>query len=104
MGKRGASEPTGGDEADIFGPDDDDDGLDAPGDDDADQDGTPDCNDLCPDDPLKTEPGTCGCGVPDDDSDQDGTPDCDDRFSALLGFRELARPSRSARRRRCPPR
>jgi len=34
-------------------------------------------NDLCPDDPNKTEPGECGCGVPDGtcstiDSDSDG--------------------------------
>lgn len=34
--------------------------------------------DACPDDPDKTEPGECGCGVPDDDSDDDGTSDCID--------------------------
>jgi len=34
--------------------------------------------DNCPNDPDKTEPGVCGCGVPDTDSDQDGTPDCKD--------------------------
>jgi len=34
--------------------------------------------DLCPDDPAKTEPGVCGCGVADDDSDGDGTEDCID--------------------------
>ena len=34
--------------------------------------------DCCPDDPLKTQPGACGCGVPDDDSDYDMTPDCHD--------------------------
>jgi len=34
--------------------------------------------DLCPEDPDKTDPGTCGCGVPDTDSDGDGTPDCVD--------------------------
>jgi len=42
---------------------------------------TPDCpGDLCPDDPNKTEPGVCGCGVPDSttDTDGDGTPDCVD--------------------------
>ena len=43
-----------------------------------DGDSAADCVDGCPDDPLKTEPGICGCGVPDTDSDGDGTPDCDD--------------------------
>ncbi|MBX3439726.1 MAG: hypothetical protein KF861_19710, partial [Planctomycetaceae bacterium] len=35
--------------------------------------------DRCPDDPNKTEPGLCGCGVPDTDSDGDGTPNCNDQ-------------------------
>jgi len=34
--------------------------------------------DCCPDDPDKTQPGACGCGVADTDSDYDGTPDCHD--------------------------
>lgn len=34
--------------------------------------------DHCPDDPGKTEPGACGCGVPDTDSDSDGSADCVD--------------------------
>lgn len=34
--------------------------------------------DNCPNDPNKTDPGICGCGVSDDDSDGDGTPDCND--------------------------
>ncbi len=33
-------------------------------------------NDLCPNDPLKTSPGICGCGTPDTDSDGDGTANC----------------------------
>lgn len=37
------------------------------------------CNDACPDDPDKTEPGECGCGLADTDTDGDGTPDCDDQ-------------------------
>ena len=45
---------------------------------DADADEVVDCEDGCPDDPEKTEPGLCGCGTPDTDSDQDGTPDCTD--------------------------
>ncbi|MFZ1617033.1 MAG: alpha/beta fold hydrolase, partial [Flavobacteriales bacterium] len=40
---------------------------------DSDGDLTPDCNDHCPTDPLKTDPGTCGCGVADTDTDLDGT-------------------------------
>jgi hypothetical protein len=32
----------------------------------------------CPDDPNKTHPGICGCGVADTDTDSDGTPDCND--------------------------
>lgn len=43
-------------------------------------DGVPDCiADQCPDDPDKTAPGLCGCGVPDTDSDGDGTVDCNDQ-------------------------
>ncbi|HMO40268.1 MAG TPA: thrombospondin type 3 repeat-containing protein, partial [Saprospiraceae bacterium] len=38
----------------------------------------PVCQDNCPDDPNKTEPGICGCGTPDTDTDGDGTPDCKD--------------------------
>ncbi|MBL7964314.1 MAG: T9SS type A sorting domain-containing protein [Flavobacteriales bacterium] len=35
-------------------------------------------SDLCDNDPLKINPGQCGCGVPDTDSDGDGTADCVD--------------------------
>jgi hypothetical protein len=35
--------------------------------------------DQCPNDPQKTSPGLCGCGVADTDSDGDGTPDCQDQ-------------------------
>ncbi|MCH7701349.1 MAG: hypothetical protein IID37_06645 [Planctomycetes bacterium] len=38
--------------------------------------------DPCPFDPLKTDPGLCGCGVPDTDTDLDGTPDCNDACPA----------------------
>lgn len=43
---------------------------------DRDKDGTPDCNDGCPDDPNKASPGTCGCGVAEADSNGDGMVDC----------------------------
>ncbi len=43
---------------------------------DRDGDSVPDCLDGCPDDPLKLEPGSCGCGTPDVDSDSDGVLDC----------------------------
>jgi hypothetical protein len=45
---------------------------------DSDSDGTPDCNDGCPNDPNKIAVGLCGCGVQDTDSDSDGVPDCID--------------------------
>jgi hypothetical protein len=34
--------------------------------------------DCCPNDPAKTLPGACGCGVADTDGDSDGTLDCMD--------------------------
>ena len=43
---------------------------------DSDDDGTPDYQDGCPNDPGKTEPGVCGCGEPDIDSEPDGMIDC----------------------------
>lgn len=45
---------------------------------DSDQDGVLDCNDGCPLDANKTEPGICGCGTPDNDTDQDGLFDCEE--------------------------
>lgn len=45
---------------------------------DIDGDGVNDCDDLCLNDPDKSEPGVCGCGQLDEDSDFDGTPDCVD--------------------------
>ena len=46
---------------------------------DTDGDGTLDCQEYCPLDPNKLEPGVCGCGVPDVDSNHDGVLDCLDR-------------------------
>lgn len=45
---------------------------------DQDGDGTGDCGDECPNDPLKTLSGQCGCDVPETDTDADGTADCAD--------------------------
>lgn len=45
---------------------------------DGDADGVIDACDDCPDDPVKIEPGVCGCGVIEIDSDEDGAPDCAD--------------------------
>ena len=45
---------------------------------DADSDGLINACDGCPNDPAKTEPGICGCGVADTDTDSDGTADCND--------------------------
>ncbi len=58
------------------GTDDDCDGQVDDGD--TDGDGESNCADGCPDDPMKTSPGLCGCGVSDTDSDADGDADCRD--------------------------
>ncbi len=47
-------------------------------DEDTDEDGTNDCDDGCPTDPAKVEPGACGCGAVDGDGDADGAADCVD--------------------------
>ena len=46
---------------------------------DSDEDGTPDCEDGCPNDPEKTSPGNCGCGNPETPAtgDMDGSGDVD---------------------------
>ncbi|HVP09773.1 MAG TPA: thrombospondin type 3 repeat-containing protein [Phycisphaerae bacterium] len=49
---------------------------------DADGDGVSDSFDGCPNDPNKTAPGICGCGVADTDSDGDGLADCVDNCPA----------------------
>lgn len=45
---------------------------------DLDEDGVRGCADRCPDDPHKSQPGDCGCGVPDTDTDGDGSANCID--------------------------
>lgn len=52
---------------------------------DTDNDGTCDLVDECPEDPLKTVPGQCGCGVVDTDTDNDGIADCIDDCPELVG-------------------
>ena len=42
----------------------------------------PAVTDLCPNDPLKTEPGVCGCGVQDEDTDADGVVNCPVKIKA----------------------
>ncbi|MCB9665873.1 MAG: hypothetical protein H6732_17340 [Alphaproteobacteria bacterium] len=46
---------------------------------DVDDDGVCGNLDDCPTDPLKTDPGQCGCDALDTDSDTDGTADCNDQ-------------------------
>ncbi len=57
---------------------------------DSDGDGICVDQDLCPDDPNKTEPGNCGCGVPETDVfgdlDCDGDYDIDDARLAMTTF------------------
>ncbi len=65
---------TDGDGIPDYNDTDDQDGTDP----DSDGDGVSDSADLCPNDPYKTEPGDCGCGVSDTDTDGDGIPDCND--------------------------
>jgi hypothetical protein len=50
-----------------------------PAQEDADTDDFGDACDDCPDDPAKTEPGDCGCGMADTDTDGDSVLDCDDQ-------------------------
>ena len=57
---------------------------------DTDNDGTVDCSDLCPTDPLKTSPGLCGCGVVDVDSDNDNVCDLfENEPNVKLGISEV---------------
>ena len=56
---------------------------------DTDQDGTPDCIDGCPQNPMRTNPGVCGCGSFEDvagDLDCDGDYDADDARLAMAEF------------------
>jgi len=52
--------------------------------------------DLCPDDPAKTEPGVCGCGVADDDANANAVLDClePERADLEMAVRQVTAPSR----------
>jgi len=50
---------------------------------DRDGDGVPDCDDGCPDQPLKTKPGLCGCELPDDAADA-GVASCTGLIASLV--------------------
>ena len=50
---------------------------------DSDGDGVGNACDGCPNDPDKTAPGICGCGVADTDTDGDGTADCIDNCPTI---------------------
>jgi hypothetical protein len=54
------------------------------GDADRDLDGTRDCDDGCPDQPSKLEPGLCGCDLPDDDTSDSGVASCSGLLAALV--------------------
>jgi len=51
---------------------------------DRDGDGTPDCDDGCPDQPGKTAPGLCGCQLPDDDTSEPGVASCRGLLDTLV--------------------
>ena len=56
---------------------------------DPDSDNVHGCDDGCPIDGNKAEPGVCGCGVPDTDTDEDNIMDCNDACPELFGIIEL---------------
>lgn len=56
---------------------------------DSDNDMTSDCDDNCPNDQGKIDPGICGCAVSDIDSDFDGVPDCNDACPENIFSTEL---------------
>ena len=51
---------------------------------DRDGDGTPDCDDGCPDQPTKIAPGLCGCELPDDDASEPGVASCQGLVDTLV--------------------
>lgn len=52
--------------------------IENPGQANADGDAAGDLCDECPNDPAKTAPGACGCGVADTDANANGTADCNE--------------------------
>jgi len=51
---------------------------------DRDSDGTPDCDDACPDNPNKIAPGVCGCYLPEDDESEPGVASCSGLLDSLV--------------------
>lgn len=58
---------------------------------DRDGDGAGDACDACPDDPNKTAPGGCGCGISDADANHNGIPDCHDLADSVTLLVRLLR-------------
>jgi len=56
---------------------------------DSDSDGTGDACDQCKNDPVKTVPGVCGCGVADIDTDKDSVLDCYDNCTLVYNKSQL---------------
>ncbi len=46
--------------------------------------------DYCPDDPNKTTPGVCGCGISDEDLNKNGVPDCLEDEKVVLSDSDYA--------------
>ncbi len=67
------------------------DGLTCAGD--PDGDGITGCDDCCPLDPNKTQPGDCGCGTPDVDLDDDGVLDCVDNCALANSDQQDCQPN-----------
>jgi hypothetical protein len=79
-GAVGAGSGSGGTAGACLEPD----GCGCTGDADRDLDGTRDCDDGCPDQPSKLEPGLCGCDLPDDDTSESGVASCSGLIAALV--------------------
>jgi hypothetical protein len=64
---------------------------------DLDGDGFLDCNDGCPEDPNKSVPGTCGCGLPNPADVGEGEASCNDLIALLAHRYTFEGPANSIR-------